>query len=216
MNTEMNKLLEKQLVWRYATKRFDPSRAISTEDWNTLEESLRLAPSSFGLQPWKFVVVTDKTTREALRPHSWNQPQIVEASHLIVLAAQKSVGPSDVDSFIDYISEVRGVPTSALSDYSGMMKGFLDALASNGTCEAWATHQVYLALGMLLSTASMLGIDTCPLEGIDATKYNELLNLPEQGYSAKVACALGYRSPNDQSSAFKKVRYSRAKIFQSV
>lgn len=216
MNTEMNKLIETQLSWRYATKRFDPTRSISPENWSTLEESLRLAPSSFGLQPWKFVVVTDKKIREALQPHSWNQPQIVEASHLIVLSAQKSVGSSDVDAFINHISEVRGVPTSALAEYSGMMKGFLDVLASNGTCESWATHQVYLALGMLLSSASILGIDSCPLEGIDVAKYNEILKLPEQGYSAKVACALGYRSSTDQASTFKKVRYSRAKVFQSV
>jgi nitroreductase len=216
MNTESNKHIEQQLTWRYATKRFDPTREISQTDWHTLEESLRLAPSSFGLQPWKFIVVSDRKVREALQPHSWNQPQIVEASHLVVLAAQKSVGSNDVDTFINFMSETRGVPTAALGDYSAMMKGFLDMLASHGTCEHWAAHQVYLALGMLLSTAANLGIDSCPLEGIDRAKYDEILQLPAQGFSAKVACALGYRAANDATASYKKVRYPRSRIFQTV
>jgi len=216
MTTDRNAYIEQQLTWRYATKRFDPTRTISQADWHTLEESLRLAPSSFGLQPWKFVVVTDRKVREALQPHSWNQPQIVEASHLVVLAAQKSVGAQDVDTLINHISEARGVPTSALADYSGMMKGFLDMLASHGTCEHWSAHQVYLSLGMLLSTAANLGIDACPLEGIDRAKYDEILKLPAQGFSAKVACALGYRASDDATASYKKVRYPRSQIFQTV
>lgn len=216
MESNLEKLIEQQLSWRYATKRFDPSKIIPQSTWHTLEESLRLAPSSFGLQPWKFIVVTDKKVREALRPHSWNQPQIVEASHLVVLAAKTQVGDRDVDSFINHISETRGVPTTALADYAGMMKGFLKMLNENGSCETWATHQVYLALGMLLSSASTLGVDACPLEGIDAGKYNGILKLPESGYSAKVACALGYRSAEDQSASYKKVRYSREKVFQNA
>jgi nitroreductase len=216
MDTNLEKLIEKQLSWRYATKRFDPSKTIPQSTWHTLEEALRLAPSSFGLQPWKFIVVTDKKVREALQPHSWNQPQIVEASHLVVLAAKTEVGDSEVDGFINHISDVRGVPTTALADYSGMMKGFLKMLNEKSACEAWATHQVYLALGMLLSSASTLGVDACPLEGIDAAKYNEILKLSQTGYSAKVACALGYRSAEDQAASYKKVRYSREKVFQNA
>jgi len=216
MENNRNTSIERQLSWRYATKRFDPSRVIPANDWRTLEESLRLAPSSFGLQPWKFIIVSDRKVREALQPHSWNQPQIVEASHLVVLAAQKSVGSSDVDTFLNFISETRGVPAAALADYGAMMKGFLDMLASHGTCEHWSTHQVYLALGMLLSTAAHLEIDTCPLEGIDRAKYDEILKLPQQGFSAKVACALGYRASSDSTATYKKVRYPRSRIFQDV
>lgn len=213
MSQPLNGLIQEQLAWRYATKRFDPTKKISDADWHVLEESLRLAPSSFGLQPWKFVVVKDTTIRQQLQPHSWGQPQIVEASHLVVLAAQQTVGHNDVDTFISTISDTRGVPAANLTDYANMMKGFLDHLASDKSTEAWSTRQVYLALGMLLSSAAMLKIDACPLEGIDAAKYNEILGLPAIGYSAKVACALGYRSKDDASAAYTKVRYPRSKIF---
>jgi len=213
MDRVPNSFIEQQLAWRYATKHFDPSKKISSDDWNTLEESLRLAPSSFGLQPWRFIVVQDLATRQQLLPHSWNQPQVTEASHLIVIAAQQSVGDGDVDAFINHISHTRGVDVAKLSDYSGMMKGFLNNLAKQGTCEAWTTRQCYIALGMLLSSAAMLKIDTCPLEGISPTHYDEALGLQGSGFASKVACALGYRSASDAASSFAKVRYPADKVF---
>src|SRR3954469_15108820 len=94
-----NQLLE-QLNWRYATKQFDPTRKISASDWTTLEEALRLTPSSFGLQPWKFIVVTDPAVRANLRPASWNQTQITDASHLVVLAAKTDFGETEIDAHI--------------------------------------------------------------------------------------------------------------------
>ncbi len=212
MTASTNATIEQQLSWRYATKRFDPSKKISKEDWHTLEESLRLAPSSFGLQPWRFINVKTPDIREKLRPNSWNQPQIVEASHLVVIAAKKEVTHSDVENYLSLISSVRGVPTSALQDYGNMMKGFLDNLASQGACEAWSTRQAYLALGMLLSTAAALKVDTCPLEGINPVSYDEILNLNQSGYSTKVACALGYRSADDAAASYTKVRYPRADV----
>lgn len=216
MSDTLNAHIERQLTWRYATKRFDPSKKISKADWHTLEESLRLSPSSFGLQPWKFFVVTDPEVRKKLQPLSWNQPQIVEASHLVVLAAQKSVGHADVDAFIADISKTRNIPTAGLQDYAGMMKGFLDVQASKGTCEGWTTNQVYIALGMLLSSAAMLRIDACPLEGINPSGYDGVLGLEGSGYSTKVACALGYRSLEDATASFAKVRYPRGQIVQDV
>lgn len=216
MTQEMNALIEQQLTWRYATKRFDPSKKISEKDWYTLEESLRLSPSSFGLQPWKFIVVKNPEVRKKLQPNSWNQPQVVEASHLVVIAAKKEVTHHDVDKFLATISDVRGVPVAALQDYGGMMKGFLDNLASEGTCEAWSTRQAYLALGMLLSTAALLKIDTCPLEGINPVVYDEILNLNQSGYSTKVACALGYRSSEDAAASYTKVRYPRAEMLLDI
>lgn len=216
MTQDINTLIEQQLSWRYATKRFDPTKKISEKDWHTLEESLRLAPSSFGLQPWKFIVVKNPEVRKQLQPLSWNQPQLVEASHLVVIAAKKEVTHTDVDGFLSSISETRGVPVAALQEYGGMMKGFLDALAQQGTCEHWSTRQAYLALGMLLSTAAVLKIDACPLEGINPVAYDEVLNLNQSGYSTKVACALGYRSAEDASASYTKVRYDRAKVMLDV
>lgn len=212
MSNNANATIEQQLSWRYATKRFDPSKKISNEDWHTLEESLRLAPSSFGLQPWKFIVVKNPEVRKQLLPHSWNQPQIVDASHLVVIAAKKEVTHGDVDEFLSLVSSVRNVPLNALQDYGNMMRGFLDNLASQGTCEAWTTRQAYLALGMLLSTAATLKIDTCPLEGINPVAYDETLNLNQSGYSTKVACAVGYRSSEDATASYSKVRYPRARV----
>lgn len=212
MNAHINAEIEQQLTWRYATKRFDPTRKISRENWHTLEESLRLAPSSFGLQPWRFINVKSPEVRSKLQPNSWNQPQIVEASHLVVIAAKKEVTHEDVENYLSLISSVRGVPTSALKDYGNMMKGFLDNLASQGACEAWSTRQAYLALGMLLSSAAALKVDTCPLEGINPVAYDEILNLNQTGYSTKVACALGYRSSEDATASYPKVRYPRAQV----
>ena len=216
MTQELTTLIEQQLTWRYATKRFDPTKKISQKDWHTLEESLRLSPSSFGLQPWKFIVVNNPEVRKQLQPNSWNQSQVVEASHLVVIAAKKEVTHLDVDKFLTLISETRNVPVAALQDYGGMMKGFLDALAKEGSCEAWSTRQGYLALGILLSTAALLKIDTCPLEGLNPVAYDEILNLNQSGYSTKVACALGYRSSDDAAASYTKVRYPRAEMLLDI
>lgn len=216
MTQDINTTIERQLTWRYATKRFDPSKKISQRDWRTLEESLRLSPSSFGLQPWRFVVVNNPEVRKQLQPNSWNQPQVVEASHFIVIAAKKEVTHADVDEYLAFISSTRGVPVAALQEYGGMMKGFLDSLAAQGACESWSTRQAYLALGMLLSTAATLNIDSCPLEGINPVAYDETLNLNSSGYSTKVACALGYRSASDAAASYLKVRYPRDRVVAEV
>lgn len=216
MSDQLNALIESQLMWRYATKRFDSIKKISPEDMRTLQEALRLSPSSFGLQPWKFFVITTPALREQLKPHSWNQPQITEASHLVVLASKKNIEHKDIDSFISFVSETRGVSADKLGDYAAIIKSFIDTQNSHGTTEAWATRQVYLALGVLLSTAAMLNIDACPLEGLDPAMYDQILGLDKQGYATRVACALGYRSPDDASSAMTKVRYPHQAIIQEL
>lgn len=212
MTNPLNALIEQQLNWRYATKRFDPSQKISEADWRTLEESLRLSPSSFGLQPWKFIIVKNPDVRSQLQLSSWNQPQIVEASHLVVIAAKKDVSHADVDQLLTLTCETRGFPAEALQEYGGMMKGFLDTLTPQGACENWSTRQTYIALGMLLATAAALKIDACPLEGINGPAYDEALNLTQSGYATKVACALGYRSTEDATASFAKVRYPREQV----
>ncbi len=209
-----NAQIEQQLAWRYATKRFNPGKKISGADWKTLEESLLLAPSSFGLQPWHFVSISDAKLRETLREASWKQPQVTDASHLVVLAARISVDASYVNDFIKRVATTRGIPESSLDAYRGMIDGFVAALAKKpGAVESWATHQLYLALGMLLTTAAMLGIDACPLEGIDPAFYNEALGLPARGFSTKVAVALGYRADDDVLASLSKVRLPAETVF---
>jgi len=204
--------IEQALTWRYATKRFDPTKTIPAETWHALEQSLRLAPSSFGLQPWHFVVVTNPALRQELQAHSWNQPQLVEASHIVVITSLKTVDEKDIDTFINLVATTRNQTAADLASYRGMIAGFVKHLNETKTVESWTARQAYLALGFLLSSAAMLGIDTCPLEGIDPNQYNKLLNLDITPYSTRVACALGYRAANDGYANAKKVRFAHEQV----
>jgi nitroreductase len=204
--------LLQRLSWRYATKKFDANKKIPQTTWDALEQSLINSPSSFGLQPWHFVVVTDPTIRQTLQSHSWNQTQVVDASHLVVLASRNNVDTADVDEYVSLISETRGIPASNLEGYRGMMLQFISALPAERGVSEWSTRQLYISLGMLLSSAAMLGVDACPLEGINSQKYDEILGLPAQGFSVKVACALGYRAADDAAATSKKVRFSKERV----
>lgn len=203
-----------QLNWRYATKKFDPTKKIPPEVWKTLEDSLVLAPSSFGLQPWKFIVVSNPEIRQQLVQHSWGQTQVVDASHLVVLAIQKELSAADVDRYVQQMSVVRQVGVDTLQGLANMIKGFL----SNPSIDLneWAARQVYIALGQFMTAAAMLGIDTCPMEGFNPALYDEVLGLPEQGYSAVVLCPAGYRAADDKYAAMPKVRYPNQDVVQYV
>jgi nitroreductase len=193
-----------QLYWRYAVKKFDASKIIPDELWKVLEQSLVLAPSSFGLQPWKFFVVKNPEVRSQLLEHSWKQSQVVDASHLVVLAIKKDMNDADVDRYIARQAEVHGTPAESLAGYAGMIKGFMK---HNPNLNDWAARQVYIALGQYMTTAAMLGIDTCPIEGFMAPKYDEILGLTALGYSAVVVCPAGYRSADDKYAEKPKVRF---------
>lgn len=196
-----------QLKWRYATKKFDTSKKISESTWHVLEQSLVLAPSSFGLQPWKFFVVTGPELRQELVNHSWGQKQVVDASHLVVLAIKKGINTEDVDRYLARQAEVHQVPIENLQKYGDVVKGFLEKPPYPLDMDAWSTRQVYLALGQLMTAAAMLGIDTCPMEGFNPAKYDELLGLTAQGYASVVVCTLGYRAEDDKYASLPKVRY---------
>ncbi|PSN11238.1 NAD(P)H-dependent oxidoreductase [filamentous cyanobacterium CCP5] len=204
------------LYWRYATKKFDPDKAIPNQTWQSLEQSLRLAPSSFGLQPWKFVVVRNSQLRQRLRAAAWDQSQVTEASHLVVLTIKTSVGPRDVDPYVNHMAEVRDTDRKNLEGLETMIKGFLKEPPYPLDPDAWSTRQVYIALGFFLYSAAMLGVDTCPMEGFDPDQVNELLGLTDQGYSAVVLCAAGYRSAADKYADMAKVRYETEDVVQYV
>jgi nitroreductase len=205
-----------QLNWRYATKQFDLQRKIDAADWAALEESLLLTPSSFGLQPWKFVVVTDLALRQKLVPASWGQTQVAEASHLVVFAIKKNLTEQDVDNYLDRIAEVRGVSRESLNGFRDMLVGGIIKGMDDPTRKAWAARQVYIALGNFLNSAALLGIDACPMEGIQADKYDEILGLDKQGLSAVVVAAAGYRASKDPYAALKKVRFPKEEVFVKV
>jgi nitroreductase len=210
-----NQLLE-QLNWRYATKQFDPNRKISASDWTTLEEALRLTPSSGGLQPWKFIVVTDPAVRAKLRPASYGQPQITDASHLVVFTAKNNFSEADVDAHLQNVARAQGVPVESLAQLRGMLVGGIVQAMDEATRNNWARNQAFIALGNLLTSAALLGIDACPMEGFDRAQYDEILGLKAKGYSSAVIATLGYRLPTDKYAGAPKVRFAREQIFLNV
>lgn len=210
------KQLLAQLNWRYATKQFDPNRKISAEDWATIEEALLLTPSSGGLQPWKFVVVTDPAVRAKLLPASYGQPQITDASHLVVFAGKKNFGEADVDAHIKHLADVQGVPVESLAPFRAMLVGGIVQSLDESARTAWARNQAYIALGNLLTSAALLGIDACPMEGFDRAQYDDVLGLSEKGLASAVIATVGYRSPSDKYATAPKVRFPKEQIFARV
>ena len=208
-------LLER-LDWRYATKQFDPQRKIDGETWNALEEALRLSPSSGGLQPWKFIVVTDPAVREKLVPASFGQTQIRDASHLVVFAAKKNFNEADVDAHIQKTAEVRGVSTESLAGLRNMLVGGIVNAMDPAARQAWAARQSYIALGTLLTSAALLGVDATPMEGFVPAQYDAILGLAEKGLTTTVICALGFRSENDAYAGLPKVRFENEDVFLHV
>jgi nitroreductase len=203
-----------QLQWRYATKKFDPSKKIPDDAWKALEQSLVLAPSSFGLQPWKFFVVRNSEIRQQLLAHSWGQTQVVDASHLVVFAIKKDLNAADVDRYLDRMAEVQQTPVENLQKFGSVVKGFMEKPPYPLDINDWSTRQVYLALGEFMTSAAVLGIDTCPMEGFVPTKYDEVLGLPAQGYKAVVVCPAGYRSDEDHSAQRPKVRFKTEDVVE--
>jgi nitroreductase len=203
------------LEWRYATKAFD-ARKLPDATWAALEESLRLAPSSYGLQPWKFIVVNDPALRAKLRPVSWNQSQVTDASHLVVFARRTEVTETDVNEFFNQMVSERGADATKLEPYRQMMLGGVVKGKDAAAQKDWAARQVYIALGQLMGAAAAMAIDTCPLEGIDPDAYTEILGLKGTGYEVVVACAVGYRSSEDKYAGMKKIRFPAARVISRV
>lgn len=211
-----NSQLLEALGWRYATKAFDPAKKIPAETWATLEDSLVLSPSSFGLQPYRFLVVNDPATREKLLPHTWGQRQVVDASRFVVFTARTGVTEKEIDSFLALTASTRGMPAEALQGYRGMMTGMLLSDAFKPRVSHWAALQAYIALGNLMTSAALLGVDACPIEGFVPGEYDKVLSLSTQGYAAVVCCALGYRAAGDKYATAKKVRAAKADLIKTV
>jgi nitroreductase len=204
------------LEWRYATKRFDPKKKIFAEVWNALERALILTPTSYGLQPYRFIVLTDPGKRAELLAHSWNQPQVVDCSHYVVLTARTKLTDADVDNWIQRLAEVRKTPVEMLGSYRGMMIGDVVHGSRGKASHEWAVRQVYIALGNLMTCAAVLGVDACPMEGIVPPEYDRILGLLDSGYATAVACALGYRSENDKYAALPKARLDAAELVRKI
>jgi nitroreductase len=214
MKPVSNETVSQQLQWRYATKKFDPTKRVTNEDWATLEQSLVLTPSSFGLQPWRFVVVTDPKVKAKLPPISWGQKQVVDGSHVVVFARRVDLSIEDIERHVARTAEVQGKTVESLAGFRDMMVASLHS--GNINLNHWAALQVYIALGQFMATAAMMGIDTCPMEGIEPAKYDELLGLTQQGYATVVACVAGYRAADDKYALAPKVRFKAEDVVERI
>jgi len=197
-------ILEK-LNWRYATKQFDAQKKLSADQLSKVLQATNLSASSFGLQPYQVFVIEDLNVRSKLREVAWGQPQVTDASQVIVFAAQTNISEQHVNEFVQRIAETRNIPKEALAEYEGMMKGFVTGQPQEAMNQ-WAAKQAYIALGFLLVTCAVEGIDACPMEGFDKDKFDEILGLKEQNLTSVVMATIGTRSNDDQYQHLAKVR----------
>ncbi len=216
MKTIPSDTLLTALNWRYATKKFEAGKKIPADTWATLEQALVLSPSSFGLQPWKFIVIEDAAVKAKLLPVSWNQPQTVDCSHFVVFAVRKGIDAAYVERYFDRASAVTGADKSVFSGYKAMMVGAIEQARANGTIDIWQTNQIYIALGQFMASAALLGVDACPMEGIDRAKYDEILGLAGTEFATVVACAAGYRSDSDKYAHAPKVRFAADELIRRI
>lgn len=200
--------------WRYAVKTFDPNKKISESDWKALQGSLKYSASSFGLQPWKFIVVQNQELKKKLKEFAWGQSQVEDCSHFVVLAHAKKIDQSYVEKHIKKMAEVRGMPVEKLDGLKQAIMGAVVNGPISKNFEGWTSRQVYIAMGSFLLTAALLKVDACPMEGIEPAKFDELLGLTSTNYKAVAAIAAGYRSPSDTYQNAKKVRFDNPDIFE--
>jgi nitroreductase len=201
-----------QLNWRYAVKEFDSSRKIPPELWTVLEDVLVLTPSSGGLQPWAFLVVDNPALREKLVGASYGQTKVKDASHLVVFAARQNFNELDVDSHLKRLAHVQGKTIESLAPLRNMLVGSIVSGMDRAAINAWAGRQVAIALGNLLTSAALLGIDACPMEGFVPAEYDAILRLNEKRLAAIALCTLGYRSETDPFASLPKVRFNKESV----
>ena len=210
----MNKYIE-NLHWRYATKKFNPEKKVSKDDLETLLEAIRLSASSYGLQPYEVMVIGDPEVRAKLKPAAFGQPQITDASYLLVFAYNINVDEHYLDEFIKNNSETRNKPVEDFQDLKEMIHNSVLTFTEEAK-HIWASRQVYLALGNLLSAAADLKIDVCPMEGFNSAEFDELLDLKSKDLKSVTLATVGYRSETDQLKDAKKVRKSKDELFTRI
>lgn len=201
------------MKWRYATKKFDATKKVNEEDLEKLKEAIRLSASSYGLQLYKVLIIEDKALRQELRPAAWNQPQITDASHLLVFCNETAVTEENIQEYIDLKAAEQGMKAEDLKGYGD----FIYSKWKDQSLEAqsnWTAKQTYIALGNLLAACGEMKIDACPMEGFEPAKVNEILGLEEKGLNAAVLCTLGYRSDEDETKDAPKVRKSIETLFE--
>jgi nitroreductase len=204
------------LNWRYATKKFDTTKKVSGENIQLLKDAMQLSASSFGLQPYKIIMVEDAELRAKLLPASWNQTQVTDASHLFVFAVENTIDDAYVAAYFENLSTTRNIAIDgAILEYKNMMTGSIQRM-DEATKKNWAAKQAYLAMGNLLYTASLLKIDVTPMEGFVPEQYDEILGFAKKGISSVLVAAIGYRHSDDYFQHLKKVRKPAEQLFETM
>jgi nitroreductase len=212
--TETSTSIVDALKWRCAVKKYDATKKISASNWQLLEDALQLSPSSFGMQPYRFVIVTDQKLKDELTPACFNQTQISTCSHFVVFARTNDVSVETVDQYLALIAKTRNVPLDSLQFHGDMMRNYVKSQTPEKLAD-WAAKQAYIALGVLMTAASALKIDNSPMEGIVPAEVDRILKLQEKGCSSLFACALGYRAEDDKYAQLAKVRFPQKELFMN-
>ncbi|MGB1128912.1 MAG: NAD(P)H-dependent oxidoreductase [Haloferula sp.] len=207
--------LSSALDWRYATKVFDPNQSIPADKWEVLLEALVTAPSSFGLQPWKFLVIENQEVRSQLREVSWGQSQVTDADKLVVFATRTDMTPADTQRWLECLATAHGQELDEVAGLGKVIDGFCNNM-TQGERHEWNKRQTYIALGQFMAAAAMIGVDTCPLEGLDPKSYDKILQLEDSGYATSVACAAGYRSGGDKYASRPKARFEQDEVIRVI
>ena len=196
-----------KLKWRYATKKFDSTKKLSNNQIETLKNVFNLTATSYGLQPLKMVVISNKKIKESLQEHAFNQSQISDCSHLLVICIKTEVNSAYVDSRFDLEKEIRGTSEESISGFRNFLKNDIDK-KSTSEIEMSARNQAYIALGKLMTVCAFEEIDSCPMEGFIPQKFDDFLNLKELSLKSVLLLPVGYRAADDYMSSLKKVRSS--------
>lgn len=202
------------LNWRYAVRRFS-NEVLDEGQLETLLTATRLSASSYGLQPYRLLVVRSPDVRRQLVRHSMGQDKVAQCSHLLVFAVPLTIGDETVDRYVQKMSEIRGRAPEEWNGLSGHIKGVLASMTEMQRRQ-WAHQQAHIALGNLLTSAALMQIDTCPMGGFEVEGYDSVLGLADKGLTSSVICAIGRRHPDDASADLKKVRFAQDELVMSV
>ncbi|WP_437395879.1 NAD(P)H-dependent oxidoreductase [Flagellimonas lutimaris] len=208
------KLLE-NLKWRYATKKFDASKKIEQKDIEILKEAVQLSVSSYGLQLYKVLIITNDELKLQLKEAAWNQSQLTDASHIFVFCNYTERKNEHIDEYIRATSETQNTPLEKLEGYGDFIKQSLSAKPIE-EWQNWSEKQTYLALSNLLVACAELKIDSCPMEGFEPEKFNQILGLDQNGLNAAIIAPVGYRSTEDHTQFRQKVRKPKEILFEEI
>lgn len=193
------------LEWRYAVKKFNEEALLSEQQLDAVKKAFNLSASSYGLQPYKLVMLQNKALQERLLPHSYNQKQVVQAAAVLVFCIRKDIDSSYIDGYFGLIASARGQSPESLDGYKNFMKSTLVG-KTPAEMSLWATNQVYLNMGTLLTACAAMEIDSCPMEGFSPAGYNQVLELDKMGLEAVLVMPIGIRASDDSVAILKKVR----------